>query len=298
MVDIHFLEVSGSPYELSFFFLSDYKDFFGSSEHKFVAFLYGFVEKGIQYIPSSRFFFHRNFRKRRTLRSNLRFLIHRIVFSTTHCGSRFSRQISFSFRNFLFFVSFDHFCRSCSFTRGVSCDESEIEITDFEGLDGFLELFLGFSGETYDDISRNPEERITSTKVFDLESEILESMLSIHILEHFIRTGLKSEMKIMAHFRKFEMSRENISGHIVRITGSEANAIKSFDTIDSFEKFPERSFFRRNIQRSIPLELFTIPEFFLGFFSVAVDVLSEKGYFLGSVSYTFLHFFQYLILWS
>ena len=102
-------------------------------------------------------------------------------------------------------------------------------------------------------------------------------------------------MKIMTHFRKFEMSRENIFGHIVRITRSESNAIKSFDTIDSLEKFPERSFFRISF---IPLELLAIPEFFLGFFSVAVDVLSEKGYFLGSVSYTFLRFFQYLILRS
>ena len=37
---------------------------------------------------------------------------------------------------------------------------------------------------------------------------------------------------------------------------------------------------------------------FRAVFSVAVDVLSEKGYFLGSVSYTFLRFFQYLILRS
>lgn len=86
-------------------------------------------------------------------------------------------------------------------------------------------------------------------------------------------------MEIVTHLIELEMCIENIAGHIVRITGSETDTIQSFDGVDFLQKFTERGFC--TLLR-IPLQLLAIPELFLCFFPVAVDILPKQSDFFGS----------------
>lgn len=120
----------------------------------------------------------------RTSHSNLRVIVHRTIQYVSFRYSIFIRISSF-FRNFLSIVYY-HIGRTGSSSRGVPCDIGEIKIADFECPDGLLELFLGFSGKSHDDIGRYGKEGIMGPEVLDLKPEILESMLPVHASEYFI----------------------------------------------------------------------------------------------------------------
>ncbi len=87
----------------------------------------------------------------------------------------------------------------------------------------------------------------------------------------------------------------------MRIAGCKTNPIESRYFIDSIEKFSKRSFYtllRKEAGGNIPFEFFTIPKFFLRFFSITIYILSEKSDFLGSICYAFLDFLYDFSLWS
>lgn len=84
----------------------------------------------------------------------------------------------------------------------------------------------------------------------------------------------------------------------VRFSGPRHNTIFSIVYFGSQIFLELSSFFRRNIQRRNPFQLLAVPELFSRLFSVAIHILSEKGYLFCSACDAFLYFSQNLFLWS
>ena len=116
-----------------------------------------------------------------------------------------------------------------AFARAVDEHVGGIELACFKCFDSLFEIFIGFTDESADDVSRNRVVRVAAAQLFDDGHVLFHVVLAAHLLENRVGAALERDVRVMANFRVVQENIDEFVRVVARVRACKADALDAAD---------------------------------------------------------------------